>query len=646
MQLEQNQQQLVKHQFQSLIQLQLEDVDDLFQSHFQRLETALQTETNLLLASKDQQYSTSSLRQLVKNSPYIEQVFILDQQRDTLFPVIKNATQQELYFLQQTQTLLSTKNLFMQPQESPPSIAAANHASADGDSQPVSANGKQEIRETEQFKTTERLNSKESNNQLSAKRSSPAPYSAQLKQKADSAPLTLSSNRIQQYSAEPEPSSEIASSIALSDIQEESAKLTGSKLAHSDIQESVSADSITVLSKPTPTSLPTRQSLPTLKKHKQPKDSGWIAWYNNTQLQHIYWQSTADNEVIGFAINSARLLSDLINLLPDQTEVNSNEQLTNAGIYLKNSRGDISYEWGNIELTPENLKPIKTINLSHPLSSWRLEYISPSLSPTQDRWLEKLLVILVTLTALSLLGWLIYREQTRESRLARQRVNFVNQVSHELKTPLTNVRMYAEMLENHLEEDQTKPKRYLSVINNESQRLSRLIDNVLSFSRLERDSVELSLQVSTVDACIRNTLQAFAPALTQRGLEPVFQSKCTSQVMIDPHCTEQILNNLLSNIEKYAANSGEISIECWHTHSTTFIRIHDNGPGIDMSASNQIFNQFYRVSNKLTDGVTGTGIGLSIARELARKHGGDLILESSQCGACFLLSLHTPEAKE
>ena len=324
----------------------------------------------------------------------------------------------------------------MQSQENPPSIAAASRASADGDSRPVSADGIQAIRETEQFKTTERLKSKESNKQLSANRSSPAPYSAQLKQKADSTPLTLSSNRIQQYSAEPEPSAEIASSIALSDIQEESTKLTGSKLAHSEIQESVSADSITVLSKPAPTSQPTLQSLPTLK-HSQPIDSGWIAWYNNTQLQHIYWQSTADNEVIGFAINSARLLSDLINLLPDQTEVNSNEQLTNAGIYLKNSRGDISYEWGNIELTPDNLKPLKTINLSHPLGSWRLEYISPSLSPTQDRWLEKLLVILVTLTALSLLGWMIYREQTRESRLARQRVNFVNQVSHELKTPLT-----------------------------------------------------------------------------------------------------------------------------------------------------------------------------------------------------------------
>lgn len=631
MQLEKNQQELVKHQFQNLVQLQLEHVDDLFQSHFQRLETALQTETNLLLASKDQQYSTSALRQLVKNSPYIEQVFILDQQRDTLFPVIKNATQQELYFLQQTQTLLSTKNLFIQSQENPPSIAA-NSASTNSNSQPVSPDGIQELRGSEQFKTTERLNSKESKNLLSANRSSPAPYSAQLKQKADSVPLTLSSERTQQYNIEPEASAEIASSIALSDIQEESTKLTGSKLAHNENQDSVLADSIAALSMPTRTS-------------SQPKDSGWIAWYNNTQLQHIYWQSTANNEVIGFAINSARLLSDLINLLPDQTEVNSNVQLTNAGIYLKNSRGDISYEWGNIELTPDNLKPLKTINLSHPLGSWRLEYISPSLSPTQDRWLEKLLVILVTLTALSLLGWMIYREQTRESRLARQRVNFVNQVSHELKTPLTNVRMYAEMLDNHLEEDQTKPKRYLSVINNESQRLSRLIDNVLSFSRLERDSVELSLQAGTVDACIRNTLQAFAPAFTQRGLEPIFQSKCASTVMIDPHCTEQILNNLLSNIEKYAANSGKVSIECWQKNSTTFIRIHDNGPGIDMSAANQIFNQFYRVSNKLTDGVTGTGIGLSIARELARKHGGDLVLESSKCGACFLLSLHTPEVK-
>ena len=123
--------------------------------------------------------------------------------------------------------------------------------------------------------------------------------------------------------------------------------------------------------------------------------------------------------------------------------------------------------------------------------------------------------------ALSALGWLVYREQTRESRLALQRVNFVNQVSHELKTPLTNVRMYTEMLENQLDDEQVKQKRYLNIINNESKRLTRLIDNVLSFSKLERDSLDLNLQMGTVQECINNTLEAFAPAFAQRGIRPV-----------------------------------------------------------------------------------------------------------------------------
>lgn len=599
MQLEKNQQQLVKHQFQSLVQLQLEAVDDLFQSHFQRLETALQGETRILLSSKDNQYSTETLRGIVKSSPYIEQVFILDQQRDTLFPLAEHATQQELRFLQQANTLLTTQNLFSRKSETPSNIALV---------------------------TTPYLSQNEQQ-APSPKRSTPAPYNAQLKQKVSKAPLPLSSEHRQKYSSE----SAQANTPSTNPVNTNTPTL-----AMLD-QERAPADDIS------PQDTFTAAIEDQTRKY-EPTDTGWIAWYNNTQLQHIYWQTTPDNEVIGFAINSARLLSDLINLLPDQNQVNLSEQLKNASIYLKNSRGDISYEWGNIEILPNSLKPIKAINLSHPLGSWRLEYISPTLTPTKENWLEKLLIIALTLTTLSLLGWLIYREQTRESRLALQRVNFVNQVSHELKTPLTNVRMYAEMLETHLDDDQKKPKRYLDVINTESQRLSRLIDNVLSFSRLERDNVELCLQQGSVDTCIRNTLQAFAPALAQKGLDPLFTSHCPSKVLIDPHCTEQILNNLLSNIEKYAANSGSINIECWHENEISFIRVHDNGPGIDLTSSSQIFNQFYRASNKLTDGVTGTGIGLSIARELARKHGGDLLLEPSEQGACFLLSLHTPPA--
>src|SRR6185503_4134452 len=109
---------------------------------------------------------------------------------------------------------------------------------------------------------------------------------------------------------------------------------------------------------------------------------------------------------------------------------------------------------------------------------------------------------------------------------------------------------------------------------------------------------------------------------------------------------EQILGNLFSNVEKYAAQGGLMEVTSRQNGSTTLIVVADRGPGIPRGQEEKIFDPFHRLSNKLSDGVTGTGIGLSIARELARKHGGDLKAVASDVGACFLLELRTPFVKE
>lgn len=558
-QLEQKQQQLVNHQFQGLVELQLEAADDLFQAHFRRLEKALKEEAFILYEAKDKDFPLDTLRSIGKSSPYIEQVFIRDSDQATLYPTFETATQRELQFLKQTEVLLNSTNLFVRSQES----ATPNQA--------PQAN------------------------------TSRTPYSAQLKSEPVAPKLQITqSNRIQSSPQRSSDSIAFETDAVQSDVQKPNSDFSGLQ-------------------------------------------SGWIAWYNNTQLQHIYWQETPDNQVIGFSMNSARLLSDLINLLPDQNEASTTPALKNAVVTLHNSRGELSYEWGAITYDAvQQSKPIKILHLNHPLGSWRLDFHSTSLIAPPSQWLEKSAFVLLTLLGLSLLAWLIYKEQTRESRLALQRVNFVNQVSHELKTPLTNVRMYAELLERQLGDDQTKPKRYLDVINNESQRLTRLIENVLSFSKLGRESLEISLQQGSLKDGVDNTLAAFSPALIQRGINPILDCECDAAVMIDVNCLEQILNNLLSNCEKYAANSGDLVVSCWQEGDRSYIRVQDNGPGIPASSSHSIFEQFYRVSNKLTDGVSGTGIGLNIAKELAIKHGGNLELEPSEHGASFLLSLYTP----
>ncbi|MCW8884728.1 MAG: HAMP domain-containing histidine kinase [Motiliproteus sp.] len=373
---------------------------------------------------------------------------------------------------------------------------------------------------------------------------------------------------------------------------------------------------------------------------------GWLAWYADTGLQHIFWWQDPEGQILGFVLNGARLLSDLLNRLP---EGDAND-LAKAEIRLINNRDEVIYSWGQYQ-PAEQASPLKIRALSHPIGSWRLAYFSPRLQTTGTDWLGVASWLLLLTAGLGTLAFLLYRAHIRELRLAEQRVNFVNQVSHELKTPLTNVRLYAEMLEQELPEPEEEPlvRRYLSVITSESQRLSRLIDNVLSFSRLRRDALKVTLQSGQIDHCIDQVIENFAPALRDRELQVSFQAEAADTRLFDCQALEQILNNLISNSEKYAASGKKIDIHSWQDAANSYIRIRDYGPGIQPEQSEKIFSPFYRISNKLTDGVSGTGIGLGLARDLARAHGGDLVLEKrseKEPGASFVLQIATPASDD
>src|SRR5262245_37271377 len=133
-----------------------------------------------------------------------------------------------------------------------------------------------------------------------------------------------------------------------------------------------------------------------------------------------------------------------------------------------------------------------------------------------------------------------YRESTREMREAAERVSFVNQVSHELKTPLTNIRMYAELLEQSLPEDDSKAAEHLDVIVSESQRLSRLIGNVLTFARKQNDKLTLHRAAGNVDRCIEFVLDHFKAPLEAKNVKTVFTAGAGNSVEFDRDIVEQI----------------------------------------------------------------------------------------------------------
>lgn len=376
---------------------------------------------------------------------------------------------------------------------------------------------------------------------------------------------------------------------------------------------------------------------------------GWYTWYWGRGLHLIFWHRRPSGHVVGVALDRVRWISDVISLLPDTSPIASGQlsQLPSR-IRLVDSNGNTVYQWGSFEPTEDALATAD-IPLSRPLNAWRLQmYLSDqwwaSVRP-HSRYVSLASGVVVLAVSIGVLSVLFYRQYAREMREAMQRVNFVNQVSHELKTPLTNIRMYAELLERDLEEphgeaNSTAPDR-LRVIVSESERLSRLIGNVLAFARQQRQQLHIRRTPAGIDQTVANCLERFRPSLAEKGLTLEFHGGAPQAVEVDVDALQQILANLLSNVEKYAAGGKSVTVTTRSKPGRTVIEVADRGPGIERAHAAEIFQPFYRISSRLED-APGTGIGLAIARQLAQLHGGDLTLQPSEHGACFRVELATP----
>ncbi|MCX7401129.1 MAG: ATP-binding protein [Planctomycetales bacterium] len=374
--------------------------------------------------------------------------------------------------------------------------------------------------------------------------------------------------------------------------------------------------------------------------------NGWFVWYWDRGLNLIYWQRRPSGHIVGAALERARWISDLISWLPETER--SGSKLGSSDVQtafrVLSSSSEVVYEWGD-DVTTDAV-PFCEAPVAAPLASWRLQcFIPPDQIATgggRSAYLgfaAGLGAFAITLTSLA---WLLYRDYSRDMREASQQVSFVNQVSHELKTPLTNIRLYADLLEHDLEQveaDQSeKPLRRLEVISSEAQRLSRLIGNVLTFARQQRKTLQLHPVSVNVIELVRQIADRFTPSLQNHGMEIQVSGGPGNELWLDPDFVEQILGNLISNVEKYAATGRHLEIRVAVSSEFATIDVIDAGPGIPTAHRASVFQPFSRLSSDLRAS-TGTGIGLSITRELARLHGGDVELKDSATGCWFQVRL-------
>lgn len=378
---------------------------------------------------------------------------------------------------------------------------------------------------------------------------------------------------------------------------------------------------------------------------------GWQPWFSGGGMSLIFWRRLKGPDgaqrTLGVEILGATLLSTLVAALPETAHGEASGEAGAVRTALLDARGAVLYQWGRY-VPKAGEAPLASLTLSAPLGAWRL--VSWTAPPPEA---ESGLALWAGLAAVALaligLAILIHRESTRAITLAAQRVTFVNQVSHELKTPLTNIRMYAELLGEALDDvldEDPRATRYMSIIVDESQRLSRMIGNVLSFARDQRQQLTLKPRPASVDAVVEAAVERFRPVLEAKGVAIALDAQAKATVQVDVDVLEQVVGNLLSNVEKYAESG--VLIRTGQGADRSWIVVADQGPGVPASLGQRIFDPFYRVDDRLSAQASGTGIGLTISRRLARLHGGDLRLIAEAVegydGARFELSLHTPPA--
>lgn len=381
-----------------------------------------------------------------------------------------------------------------------------------------------------------------------------------------------------------------------------------------------------------------RRSLASIATEQNPtrpaRTTGWIPWFAGRDTFFLAWALLPDGKRYGIELEFNFILSGLLSAFPDNV-IN-----THATVLL-DGQGNVMHVTG-ANLPPPNTPRLAEISLSPALPHWQLAVIRSNAPKGNFHLLMMVAAIFcaILMMAIAVSGWLLLRDASRHRRDAQTKTSFVANVSHELKTPLTTIRLYAEMLSEGRAKDPAKQRHYLEVIVQESQRLARLIGNVLDFGRLEQGRKNYHVTIFDAAAAMTHFVNMHRERLQKAGMEIILHDDSPCPVACDQDAFEQTLLNLLDNAIKYAAKGKSISFTAATGDDRVIIKICDRGPGIPPRQLRRLFQPFYRSDDSMTTTQPGCGLGLSISRRLMRDLGGDLRYEANAGGgACFVITM-------
>ncbi|MCC5839437.1 MAG: GHKL domain-containing protein [Opitutales bacterium] len=262
---------------------------------------------------------------------------------------------------------------------------------------------------------------------------------------------------------------------------------------------------------------------------------------------------------------------------------------------------------------------------------------------TQQQTLVTLAVGVVLVLLIAVAGILALRQVTRQIHLNKLKNDFIGLVSHELRTPLASMRMLVETLLEGRYRDEETLREYLSMVASENKRLSRLVENFLTFSRMQRGRSQFKMVEVQLDGILQAALAATRPHLESEGVRFTKSIEPDLPTLAgDEDALVTVVINLLENAYKYTTEDKRIHLDVAACGQSVVITVEDNGIGIPARELKQIFKEFYQVDQRLARRSEGSGLGLSINQHIVRAHGGEITVESQEgVGSTFRVRLPT-----
>lgn len=274
-----------------------------------------------------------------------------------------------------------------------------------------------------------------------------------------------------------------------------------------------------------------------------------------------------------------------------------------------------------------------------------LRYKGASIEQEVRRWRIGSLALIAFIDLMLGAGlYLVYSNVRRELHLSRLKSDFVANVSHELKTPLALIRLFAETLELGRVPGEEKARQYYRVINKESQRLTQLINNILDFSRIEAGRKEYRFAPTDLGQVAAEVIEAYRFQIEQQGfaLEVTIEPDLP-ELPADREAVGQALLNLVNNAIKYSAEERHLAVRVWRGEDELRVAVSDRGIGVAKGEQRKIFEKFYRAEDSLVHRTKGSGLGLPLVRHIMGAHGGRVEVESTPGrGSTFTLAFPLP----